>query len=49
MCMGVKTKGGLTKWLLVYHFKDPGGCCHIWAKLVCAALKGIAFKQFSLE
>ena len=26
-----------------------GGYCHIWAILVCAAVKGMVFKQFTLE
>ena len=26
----------------------PGGYCHIWAVLVCAAVKGMVFKQFTL-
>ena len=25
-----------------------GGYCHIWAFLVCAAVKGMVFKQFTL-
>ena len=25
-----------------------GGYCHIWAILVCAAVKGMVFKQFTL-
>ena len=27
---------------------EPGGHCHIWAVLVCAAVKSMVFKQFSL-
>ena len=27
---------------------EPGGYCHIWAVLVCAAVKGMVFKQFTL-
>ena len=26
----------------------PGGYCHIWAIQVCAAVKGMVFKQFTL-
>ena len=26
----------------------PGGYCHIWAIWVCAAVKGMVFKQFTL-
>ena len=26
----------------------PGGYCHIWAIRVCAAVKGMVFKQFTL-
>ena len=25
-----------------------GGYCHIWAMYVCAAVKGMVFKQFTL-
>ena len=28
--------------------KTPGGYCHIWAIQVCAAVKGMVFKQFTL-
>ena len=26
-----------------------GGYCHIWAIWVCAAVKGMVFKQFTLQ
>ena len=29
-------------------YSNPGGYCHIWAILVCAAVKGMVFKQFTL-
>ena len=28
--------------------KARGGYCHIWAIWVCAAVKGMVFKQFTL-
>ena len=28
--------------------KARGGYCHIWAIWVCAAVKGMGFKQFTL-
>ena len=28
--------------------RGGGGYCHIWATLVCAAVKGMVFKQFTL-
>ena len=28
--------------------EDPGGYYHIWAIWVCAAVKGMVFKQFTL-
>ena len=44
-------------WLaLVKNYSQPlsitppggGGYCHIWAIWVCAAVKGMVFKQFTL-
>ena len=31
-----------------FHKTCPGGYCHIWAVWVCAAVKGMIFKQFTL-
>ena len=33
---------------LWYNLSFPGGYCHIWAIKVCAAVKGMVFKQFTL-
>ena len=33
---------------IVQFIQIPGGYCHIWAILVCAAVKGMVFKQFTL-
>ena len=33
---------------IVQFIQIPGGYCHIWAILVCAAGKGMVFKQFTL-
>ena len=37
-------------WLLRHtdEPQSPGGYCHIWAIEVCAAVKGMVFKQFTL-
>ena len=35
-------KGGWNK------SQDGGGYCHLWAIWVCAAVKGMVFKQFTL-
>ena len=31
-----------------FLFPGGGGYCHIWAIKVCAAVKGMVFKQFTL-
>ena len=31
-----------------YESPGGGGYCHTWAIQVCAAVKGIVFKQFTL-
>ena len=31
-----------------YQYKPPGGYFHIWAIWVCAAVKGMVFKQLTL-
>ena len=31
-----------------YIQRGGGAYCHIWAILVCAAVKGMVFKQFTL-
>ena len=34
------------RWLIIPP--GGGGYCHIWAIWVCAAVKGMVFKQFTL-
>ena len=34
--------------MVVYTLGGGGGDCHIWAIRVCAAVKGMVFKQFTL-
>ena len=31
-----------------FPYGGGGGYCHIWATWVCAAVKGMVFKQFTL-
>ena len=38
-------------WINLLRYRPgerEGGYCHIWAIQVCAALKGMVFKQFTL-
>lgn len=49
--LGFTLKGVQEKILLILAIKPGGGgggCCHIRAILVCAAVKGTVFKQFTL-
>ena len=39
---------GPEKIRLGLYWPRGGGYCHIWAIWVCAAVKGMVFKQFSL-
>ena len=40
--------GNKSQGLGVGNSFGPGGYCHIWAIWVCAAVKGMVFKQFTL-
>ena len=40
--------GEVEKTVIVVSPPGGGGYCHIWAIQVCAAVKGMVFKQFTL-
>ena len=43
-----KLKGHSQLWVSADLDAGGGGYCHIWAIWVCAAVKGMVFKQFTL-